>query len=86
MEIILQRRNKEDGASQSLSLGRGFKSHPVHFFLLYNYGIGLSSLMIVVGQIHIKCLESYFIGLLPDKNSFKAIMYIHITAYGKARR
>jgi hypothetical protein len=22
--------------------GRGFKSHPVHFFLLYNYGIKLS--------------------------------------------
>jgi hypothetical protein len=20
--------------------GRGFKSHPVHFFVLYNYGIG----------------------------------------------
>jgi hypothetical protein len=27
-----------------LGLGRGFKSsHPVHFFLLYNYGIILNS-------------------------------------------
>jgi hypothetical protein len=25
-----------------MSWGRGFKSHPVHFFLLYNYGIKLS--------------------------------------------
>jgi len=26
--------------------GRGFKSsHPVHFFLLYNYGIGMSSFL-----------------------------------------
>jgi hypothetical protein len=59
---------------------------PGPFLPVVQYSIGLSSLMIVVGQIHIKCLESYFIGLLPDKNSFKAIMYIHITAYGKARR
>src|SRR5215204_4156092 len=29
----------------------GFKSHPVHFFLLYNYGIGLSSFSVIVGQI-----------------------------------
>jgi hypothetical protein len=27
-------------------LGRGFKSHPVHFFLLYNYGIILSSFLL----------------------------------------
>ena len=31
--------------------GRGFKSQLVHFFLLYNYGIGLSSLQGIVGQI-----------------------------------
>lgn len=30
--------------------------------------------------------ELLFWSLLPDKNSFKAIMFIHITAYGKARR
>jgi hypothetical protein len=33
-----------------VSLGRGFKSHPVHFFLLYNYGIILNSIWIIVGQ------------------------------------
>jgi hypothetical protein len=41
---------------QSLKLtvglpGRGFNpSHPVHFFLLYNYGIILSLILVFAGQ------------------------------------
>jgi len=31
--------------------GRGFKSHPVHIFLLYNYGIKLGSFSVIVRQI-----------------------------------
>jgi hypothetical protein len=30
---------------------RGFHPHPVHFFLLYNYGIVLNSILASVGQI-----------------------------------
>jgi hypothetical protein len=37
-------------ALKILGLGRGFKSHPVHFFLLYKYGIGLSLSSVIVGQ------------------------------------
>ena len=84
--ISVYKRSKMAKCLKSLLWGRGFKSHPVHFFMWWNYGIILSSFLGTVGQIHIKCLESYFLGLLPDKNSFKAIMFIHITAYGKARR
>jgi hypothetical protein len=31
-----------DPLQDLFGLGRGFNSHPVHFFLLYNYGISLS--------------------------------------------
>ena len=37
--------------AQKADLGRGFKSHPVHFFLLYNYGIELRLFLMVGGQI-----------------------------------
>jgi hypothetical protein len=35
----------------NLCIGRGFNSHPVHLFLLYNYGIILNSFLGTVGQI-----------------------------------
>jgi hypothetical protein len=33
-----------------ITAGRGFKSHPVHFITLDNYGIILSSFSVIVGQ------------------------------------
>ena len=33
-----------------LSEQQQFKSHPVHFLLLYKYGIELSSISVIVGQ------------------------------------
>jgi hypothetical protein len=33
-----------------LGLGRGFKPHPVHFYLLWEYGIKLRLFLTIVGQ------------------------------------
>ena len=43
--------HKEEAQSTvTVGWGRGFKSHPVHFYLLYNYGIGLRLISIIVRQ------------------------------------
>ncbi len=49
------------------SWGRGFKSsHPVHFLLLYNYGIELSSILVIVGQVQQQCIVNPLARSLKD--------------------
>jgi hypothetical protein len=66
--------------------GRGFKSHTICYYQSGKIRHWTKLVLESCWTIQIRCLESYFLGLLPDKNPFKAIMYLHITAYGKARR
>jgi hypothetical protein len=39
---LIQRQNREQAV---IGWGRGFKSHPVHFYLRWKYGIILSSIL-----------------------------------------
>ena len=47
---IRGRRNTQEDNAVACALRSWVQIPPVHFFLLYNYGINLSSFSVVVGQ------------------------------------